>query len=287
MSSDFRTKLFIACVLTLSVTAAGMSLAEDGREEKEYRGLNERFRVGIGTLYADFRTDAAIGVGSVLGTLIRVEDDLGLDDDDKTFGIEGRYRFNERHAIGFAGYDLSRTGFSIIDEEIEFDGNTFAVGAEVATEFDNAVARLDWRYTPIHTNRANAGFVVGLSTYDFRVALEGIATFDDGSGGEQTEFTRVEEDLLAPIPTLGMIINYGITPSLMFRAKAEWLNLDVGDLEGKVTGTAIGVEWNFHRHVGVGLSATSFQVELRDTGDDPYLLDFEQSGFLIYATGAF
>jgi len=288
MSSDPRTKLFIVCALALCLTTAGLTLAAEGQKEKEYRGLNERFRVGTGALIADFRTDAAFGVAGLLGTLVRIEDDLGLDDDDKTFGIEGRYRFNERHAIGFAGYSLSRTGFSTIDEEIEFNGRIFAVGADVSSEFDNALYRLDWRYTPIQTNRANAGFIVGLSTYDFRVGLEGEATFDDGSGGgSQTTFTRVEEDVLAPIPTLGMIINYGITPSLMFRAKAEWLNLDIGDLEGKVIGTSLGVEWNFHRHVGVGFSANSFQVELRDTGDNPFLVDYEQNGFLLYVTGAF
>ena len=75
--------------------------------------------------------------------------------------------------------------------------------------------------------------------------------------------------------------------ALLFRARAEWLKLDIGDLEGKITGTSLGLEWNFHRHVGLGFEANGFQIELRDTGDSPYLVDYNQGGLLLYVTGAF
>ena len=44
----------------------------------DYRVISDKFTISLGSYITDFTTDAAVGSGNVLGTFIRVEDDLVL-----------------------------------------------------------------------------------------------------------------------------------------------------------------------------------------------------------------
>ncbi|NIV29007.1 MAG: hypothetical protein GWN58_05695, partial [Anaerolineae bacterium] len=79
----------------------------------------------------DFKTDAAIGSGSVIGTFLRIEDDLGLNDDASTVRGEGFVRLRPNHALEFGFMRLGRSGTSILDEEVEWQDRVFLVNATV------------------------------------------------------------------------------------------------------------------------------------------------------------
>jgi hypothetical protein len=98
---------------------------------------------------------------------------------------------------------------------------------------------------------------------------------------------RAEDDLLAPVPTFGIFLNYAFLPNLVFRVKADLIDLDVGDFEGKLTDTTVLLEWYFSRHVGVGLGVNRADIDVRDAGEDPFLIDLSQSGVLGYVSFAF
>ena len=109
----------------------------------------------------------------------------------------------------------------------------------------------------------------------------------DGMGGVTFESIRVEDDLLVPLPTVGMFITFAIKPRLILRARADFLNLQVSGLEGTLLDTRVLLEWYFSRHVGFGVGSNTTEIEIRDLGDEPFVVDYRQTGLLGYFTFVF
>ena len=260
--------------------------AESGRPPG--RVISDRWGFYVGGYVADFTTDAAVGSGNVLGAVIRVEDDLGLGTDDQTFRAEGFYRFNPRHGLDFGVWSLSRNGLQTIDKEIEFEGKVFGVGARIDTEWDTSWFRLAYKYSMVNTRRAEAGITAGFSTYQFSIDLAGEVNLTDPNGVVTgTEFDSLTEEIFAPVPTFGFFLTYAMRPRLLFKLKADLMDLSLGDLEGNLIDTIVGVEWYFSRHVGIGLVNNSTNIEVKDTSDNPWAIDYKQQGWVGYFTFVF
>ncbi len=196
--------------------------------------------------------------------------------------LDGFYRFNERHSFDFGIWSLNRTGQATIDKQIIFDGNQFDIGVDLLSEFDTSWLRAGWRYSVLRTDRGEAGFSAGLSAYDFKIAVDGEATVDDGMGGTILQSTRAEDDLLTPVPTVGMFITFAIKANLVLQARADFLDLQISGLEGNLLDTSVLIEWYFSDHVGIGVGSNTTEIEIRDTGSDPFSVDYRQSGLLGY-----
>ncbi len=278
------TALALLAVLAIAGHGPALAASEPGSES---RVIADKFVINLGGYLIDFKTTAAVGSGSLIGTVIRLEDQLGLDDNKSLFRSDGIYRFNSRHALGFGFWSLNRDGQANLSGTIEFDGNTFEAGVNIQTAFDVQWIRADWRYSFLRTDRGEAGFSVGLSTYDFEVALEGDATVDDGMGGVMVTRVRAEETIFAPVPTFGMFVNYALTPNVLFKSTINFLDLEAGDFEGEVSDIMFVFEWYLSEHVGIGGGTSRTNIEYKDTGDNPLNIDYTQSGFLAYVTFAF
>jgi hypothetical protein len=259
--------------------------AEGGRPPG--RVVSDRWGFYVGGFIADASTEAAIGSGKLLGATIRIEDNLGLKEDSSTFRAEGFYRFNPRHGLDIGIWALSRDGERVIDEEFDFQGKIIQVGANIATEFDTSYFRLAYKYSMVNTDRAEAGITAGLSTYNFRLGLKGDISIADPNGVLQENFDSLTETILAPVPTIGFFLNYAMRPRLLFKLKADFLNIEIGDIEGRVLDTTFGVEWYFTRHVGVGLLSNSTSIEVADRSENPWSVDYRQRGWVGYFTFVF
>jgi hypothetical protein len=261
--------------------------AESGRPPGKI--ISNRWGFYVGGYAADVTTSASVGSGKLLGASIRVEDDLGLGEDDQTIRAEGFYRFNPRHGLDFGYWGLSRNGQYEIRKEIKFQDKIFKVGADIRTEFDTSWFRLAYKYSMVNNRRAEAGITAGLSTYQFKLGLEGEATFVDPNGAASGAIVidTFEESIFAPVPTFGFFLTYAMRPRLLFKLNANLLDLSLGDLEGTVLDTSIGVEWYFSEHAGVGLMSNTMNIDVRNNGDSPWSIDYKQRGWVGYFTFVF
>lgn len=277
-----RLSPVVALALVLSL---GSALAADGDDEQRF--LDDRWSILIGGYVTDFATDASVGSGAVVGTVVQVEDDLGVDRGPKTFRLDGLFRINEKQSIGFGYWGVSRGGGGTIDEQIEWDGNLYDVGANIDSKFDTSWYRVDWRYALLKTDRGEAGFAAGISAYDFYLALSGIATIDDGMGGTIELQASGETSVVAPVPTVGVFLTYGFRKDLLLRLEANFMRFVVGDIEGRLVDTSVRLDWYFTRHVGIGGGFNATSIEYDERGENPVKVDYRQSGFLGYLTLVF
>ncbi len=272
-------KLLPYVLILFVLLAAWMSPAlAEPQSGSENRVIEDDWVIDIAGFLAEIKTDAGAGTGEVIGTVIRAEDTLGLDDHQTVLLLNGQYRFNPKHALGVGLWSLNRSGTALIDEQVEFEGVLYDVGADLHTQFDTSWFRVDWRYSLMRTEQGEAGFSLGLSAYQFDIALNGEATVSDGMGGTFLQEVRARQNVLAPVPTVGIFMNYAFRPALVMRVHADFFDLSLSDLEGKLVNTSINLDWYFARHVGLGIGLDITDISYQDTGTDPFIVDFRQSG---------
>jgi hypothetical protein len=273
---------FAALVLCL-IGVAGSTNAT----EHESRILTDRWYFSLGTSASSFSTEASIGFGSVVGSFIRLEDDLALEDDSDSFRFNGIFAIKPKHAIDLSFTDFSRDGRIVIDKSFTIgdDGDevVFEVGADVATSFDSTNVKLFYKYSFVNTGKTQAGIGAGLSLFDYTFRFDGEAT--QGSG--MFQITRVDESILAPIPSFLMFINHAFTPKLILRMHAGYFDLDIDDIEGSLLETRITLDYFIIKWFALGFGAEGSTIDFKDRSEDPLTIEVQNRSWIFYVAGAF
>ena len=280
-----RVPVLAAAAVLLSLTAPLEAQTED--PEYESRILSDKITLRLGSLVSDFKTD--IAAGNILGVALRLEDVLGFDDELTTASLSGTYRLGtkNKHAIGFGFGTFDRSSSGTITGTIPIFDEDF-VGS-FSSNFDVRIFGLTYRYSFVNTGKTEAGFNAGLATYDFKFAIEG--SIQIGTPMNPTiEARRESVDFLAPLPSLGFYINYAIKPNLIVGMSNDALDLDLGDVSGRLLNSNVEFSWYFSKYVGVGLglSSTDINYDNTDKGSgDRLKVDYSQTGVSLFLTFGF
>ena len=149
-----RTRVFLIAV-TFMVLGASVAAADDGPPPA--RIIGDRFQVSVGGFLVDLQTSArAARDGRLLGTIVQLEDDLGVDESLSTFRLDGFYRIRPAHTLEFGYFLIKREGRTAIEREIEFRDLTFDVGASLQTDFNTQLFKGAYRYTFVNDGRSEA-----------------------------------------------------------------------------------------------------------------------------------
>jgi hypothetical protein len=289
---NHRSVLLAAVLIACAAPAVADPL--EGQDH-DSRVLSDKWYFSLGWFGADISTDVAFGFGEHVGTSIRLEDELQLDENKDSARFGFRYRFDRKHSIALGGFRLNRSSTSAIDDEIEIEGPgggegvRFGVGATLDSTLDADFLGIFYNYSFYNNGKIDAGINLGLSTYDFGLELAGQAELidEDGNTIGGTEFRSTSSSVLAPVPAYGIFMNYAIRKNVIFSFTSQGLHLDVGDIEGRVSDTRGTVEWFFLKNVGVGGGVTNTNIEVQETGDDPFRVEYDYGGFVFYFAGVF
>jgi hypothetical protein len=282
MASRFGLLLIAAATLIASAFCPSRTAAQAG-DGLPWRIVGDRWYVSAGGFLVDFNTEASVGLAGGLGSLIRVEDDLGVDENKSTFRVDARYRFRPNHTLEFGLFLLDRTGSSAISETIEFQDLVFDVGAAIASRFETDLYGAAYRYSFINDGRTEAGLLGGLSIYRFRFGVEGQARV----GGQTAEFEEAADEILAPIPVVGIFVDHAFSPKFVMRSGASFFRISIGDFSGRLVETRLAFDYFFWKKVSVGTGIASSSVDVQTTGDDAFAVSYFQTGLLFNAGIAF
>jgi hypothetical protein len=249
--------------------------------------ITDRLVLDLGGYLTEFSSEAFAGTGGGIGSGINLEEALGLEDESDVFRFDGLYKFNAKNAIVFGYYGFNRNAAGELEEYIDFLDLTF-VGNYFATN-DVKVYTVGYRRSLVNTGRVDAGLSIGLSTFDFRIAIEGEISVTGGIPTPLPEFERraAANDVLAPVPTVGMFINYALTPRLILSLSAGFLDLDIDKYDGRFLETRVTIDWFFSRHWGVGAGLGSTDVRVINTGDNPYRFEYQYDGILLFLSASY
>ncbi len=269
----------VGTLLPTSVATAG-----DVEPPQDNRFLGDRWNVRLFGNLSELTSD--VSAGQELGALINLEELLGFDEQITTWSIDAFYRFskNRKHTIRLAFADFSRDAYAAVTGTIPIFDVDFL--GEVSSDFGNQVGTVTYQYSFTNTKKTEAGILAGLGFYKYSLTLEGRYILDNDPS--QEEFGDRSENVIAPVPTVGFFVNYALMPNLILDLRSSFINLAIGDHEGRVFMTSGNVTWYFLRNLGVGLGLSSSDVVYENTGGDNRIkVDLRQTSFTLNASLVF
>lgn len=101
--------MYLKIVSTMFFLISSISSNADDADRADSIWLkDDHFKISLATFLAEYESDFRISSSTLgLGTPVSFEDDLGLDDSDTVYRIDGYYRFAARHRLELSYVDLS------------------------------------------------------------------------------------------------------------------------------------------------------------------------------------
>ena len=263
----------VIVIFLFLATLTPVATAQENPQTEETRYLGDRFSIRIISGLVNMNTDVAAGRG--LGALIDLEDVLGFDEQISTFGLEGLYRFtkNRKHAIRFNYGNFDRDAYAELEGSIPILDLEFF--GEIASEFVNQVATLDYQYSFINNGKTEAGISAGLAIYKYELALAGEVVINDDP--DQAQFRSESVGVIAPVPGFGFFINQALRKDLILEIRTSAIDLSFGEHTGRIFSTWASLTWFFSRHVGVGLGLSGSDVAYEKESGEKIKVDIRQS----------
>ncbi len=254
-------------------------------QDYEYHpALSDRFTVILGAFKSNNAFKFESDVIDDLGDDIDFDDSLGVSKHSTLFNGQLRWKFSKKKRWSLSGQYFSNdaTGETVLTEDVEWDGITFREGTFVGAGVKLAVARVFIGRSFIMNDRNDFGAGIGLHNLDMNIYIEGEVKIDD----ETTSFKRAEVGASQPLPNIGAWYNFSPARNWLLHGRVDWISANIGDYDGTLWNTSVGVSYQAWRHIGFDLSWQYFNLNLKvDKSDWKGEADMTYSGPVLAITG--
>jgi len=275
-----RRLLIVAVAIALAAPAAAQIFDQTYLDNK---GLSDRFTLNLGSFITTFNTNASASGEEASGG-VDLEEDLGLKPDIGEVRLTGQYRFARKHALTFGYWRSSRSSEGTLERDVEWNDAVFPVGVTIGAEskFDNL--KLGYAYSFVNNGTVDFNASIGITALKFDIALEGEAWVTTPEGEERFEQARREEDLIAPVPVVGLAVEWAMRPRLFLRGGVEFFKANYQEYTGELIDGIVGVDWFPWRHVGFGAAYNYVDVTVTREGDviQELKFDYKYDGAFVY-----
>jgi hypothetical protein len=147
-------------------------------------------------------------------------------------------------------YSLDRQRSAVLDEDLQFDGVTYPVDAEVNARLGSDIYRVTAGYSFVNTPKLELGASLGAHVTSFLVSLEG-----EGSVNGQPATLEVRRRrVLAPLPTLGLYGEWRPTKRVLLVVRADALSIKLDDFRGKLLNLQASASYEVMPALALGVS---------------------------------
>jgi len=273
-----RAALWLLSVGILCLIFAPLVRAEETADSL----LPEKLMIRGGWAYVFGATANAAVSGPILGLGASVDftNTLGGRTSTDAFRVDTLYRFNDRHALGFSWYRVGLSGDKVLNQTIQEGDNVISAGAATQTSLNFNIYRLLYNYSFYHNDKVELGFSPGLYVMrtSFNLAAQGTI---NGTAGNAAV---INEQVTLPLPSIGLIANYNITPKLKFESRYDFFYLTIDKYTGAMFEFYAGLEYRLLKHFAMGAAYDRLQAGLRGDGDRGFNINFSYNLLYLYAT---
>jgi hypothetical protein len=277
-----RTGLILLVVSILVLTLPPPLQAEEKTEETTSAPLTDKLMIRGGWAYVFGATTNVTANGPLLGvgTSIDFTNTLGGSTSTDAFRIDTLYRFNDRHAIGFSWYRVGLGGDKVLNQQILVRDQTINAGASTSSSLSFNIYRLLYDYSFYRNDKVELGISPGLYMMQTKFHFAGQGTINNVAGST----TIVNEELTLPLPSIGLVANYNITPKLGFQSRYDFFYLSIGNYTGTMFEFYAGLEYRLFQHFAMGAAYDRLQAGLSGDGDRGFNVNFSYNLAYVYAS---
>ena len=262
----------IRVIVIVFILCFVVALPAMGAESGEEQGPWETYGLSLGGFWSTL--DTSFRVGSGIGLDIDLEELLDMESTTTVFKVGGLWRFsnNKKHRLDLSWFAFRRSGSTILDQDIEIEdrnGDTITIekDEEVDSFFDIDIYQLAYSYSFLQDNRVDLAGLLGFYVMPMDVGLEASGVVDK----------KGTLDFTAPLPTLGLRMDFVLTPKWYFRSSSQIFYLEYEQFKGSVLASQAAIEYVPWDHVGIGLGIESFRFKAEADGEDYPEIDFKGS----------
>ena len=191
-----------------------------------------------------------------VGMYIDFHDTLGGETSATVLRADGLYRFNDRHALGFAWYNIKFNGSADMGKDISWGDIPITQSTHVDSELKFDVVKLNYQYSLFHNEKAELGAVAGLHIMKLSIELN-------------TASQSYTEAITAPLPVFGVFANYHFDPrfSVFYNYQFFFINYD-NRVKGGLQDMLLGLEYRLTKHVALGGAFNHFAFNIENTKEN-------------------
>jgi hypothetical protein len=256
---------WVPLALSLGMLVAhGLAWGDEAREPSDHVKLETpgRFTIGIGVYLTSFNSSIQLNSGSLRGTRIDLEKDLGLDASQSLLRVDARYRFDRRQDLVISYYDISRSADrTLLDHQIRFGDEVFNVNSRIDSFLDTQFISLAYRYAFASGRRADLGLSLGFSVVTLRTGIAASATVGP-PGDEREADVGTDAKFVAPLPLVGLHGRWRVGRKWIVEGAFQYIKLTISDITGSDTDAYIRVEYYPLPRLGFGLGYASNRIDL-------------------------
>jgi len=236
-----------------------------------------QLRLG-GYLLADQDTDIRLS-HSGIGVTMNLQDTFKLDTSAQVFRLDGYYRLSPKHSIEVAWYAIHNS--SSTTEDFVWDDLNISNQGHLNTFFNTDIYKVNYVYSFYHSDQVELGLSAGLHITKIAIGFDGSYQ----SNGVDTN-KKEEVGVTAPLPVVGMRLNYNILPSLSVKYSVDYFFVTFEGVAGSMSDALLTLDYRVFDNFGLGIGINSTRMRFKaDVGEEGELkLNHDVSGGLIYAT---
>jgi hypothetical protein len=235
--------------------------------------VEDRLRIEVNLLGASAGTKLRVDESPTLpGTQIDAERDLGLDDFQLLPQVELTLLPGERHLLRISAFAMHRSAEKVIDKPISFDDQDYLVGERVDSRLNLTMFGLTYGYRLLVRQRGELSATLGVQVADV-----------EANAVVRSRVVREAESGVAPLPLIGLEGRYDFTPRWAVEARAQYLQVNVSQVDGSILDARLAVTWRLNPYLAVGLGYRTFQIDVDSQDEDtPGFVDLSVDGPLLF-----
>ena len=233
-------------------------------------------------------TTLAADTGYILGAIVDTSQTLGQSADSVTPRIDGYWRYHPRHSLGFTIFSVNNSGSKVLEEDLRWDEEyLFGADTNVDSYLDLDILKLDYTYSFYRSEKVELGVSGGLHVTGVSAGISGQARVYDSDGETVIDerFVNEKVSVTAPLPVVGIKLNYNFTPKARFMFKTDLFALEFSNYRGVLQDSSLLFEYKPWKHVGFGAGINAINLEIEENYDQGDVsIDKEIAGALVYVT---
>ncbi len=258
---------------------AGPALADDTELSQQ------EFQISLGSFTNQSEITIRADGESNRGTSFDWGDTIG-DVDGTSIRLDSYWRINDRHHIRFMYTENSNQRHKNLDREIEWQGETYPVDAEINSDFGFYVVEVAYEYDFSKREDRELVLSAGLHYTSFSAELSGTWATPGGEGGTTTASNKASVG--APLPVIGARGMWNLGGNWWLDAQVQFFAVTFGDVDGTITNYRAAVIWQPKKWIGLGAGYDSFGIDVDVEGDHlTGSLDWTYSGPQVFFNFAF
>jgi hypothetical protein len=255
-------------LLTTLLAASGSLQAADDW----IRPGEETLKLNLGGILSSNNATLRLD-GQTRGTEFNLEEVTGLNREVSSLYFAATWRFAPRHRVGVQFFETQRVATKTIDRTLVIEDNVFPINTTLRTEHDASYFIVNYQYSFVRNEKLEFAGLLGLYGARERHRFSATAPVVD-----------VSSSTTAPLPVLGLGLDWFVTPRWTVSLYGEGLQVKIGGVEGGIYHSGISTDYMLTRNFGLGLgyNVTGITVEAAEDNFSGKL-GWRQSSFFGYA----